>query len=340
MRQLTCTAPNTIAWQDVPEPRLQGDGEALVRPLAVARCDIDLFLTSGLFPSRGPFALGHEGVAEILELGDAVRGLEVGQRVVVAFQVSCGTCGSCAAGHTANCDGYPPLSDYGMQPLSGTEYGGMLSDVLRVPHAQAMLRPVAPRLDSVALGSVSDNVLDGYRAVAPHLAGQPGADVLIVSHGLKSVPLYAAQAAIALGAGQVDYASDDAEALTLAERLGARPIRTDFEKPERRYPIVVDAGLTPNGLRYAVRATAPEAILQSVSFYAGGDTPMPLGRLYTLGIRFFTGRAHAVALLPQVMPLIEAGRLRPAEVTTRVVDWEDAPAAWVEPAIKLVVRRP
>ena len=339
MRQLTCSAPNSIGWQDVPAPRLQGDGEALVRPLAVARCDIDLFLTSGLFPSRGPFALGHEGVAEILELGDAVRGLEVGQRVVVAFQVSCGTCGSCGAGHTANCDRYPTLSDYGMQPLSGTEYGGMLSDVLRVPHAQAMLRPVAPHLDPVALGSVSDNVLDGYRAVAPHLAAQPGADVLIVSHGLKSVPLYAAQAAIALGAGQVDYASDDAEQLTLAERLGARSLRTDFEKPERRYPIVVDAGLTPNGLRYAVRATAPEATLQSVSFYAGGDTPMPLGRLYTLGIRFFTGRAHAAALLPEVMPLIEAGRLRPAEITTRVVDWEDAPTAYAEPAIKLVVRR-
>jgi len=339
MRQLTCTAPNTIVWQDVPEPRLAGDGEALVRPLAVARCDIDFFLTSGLFPARGPFALGHECVAEILELGDAVEGLQIRQRVVVAFQLSCGSCGSCAAGHTANCDQYPVLSDYGMQPLSGTEYGGMLSDVVRVPHARAMLAPVAPGLDAVALGSVSDNVLDGYRAVAPHLAARPGADVLIVCHGLKSVPLYAAQTALALGAGRVDYASDDAEALALAERLGARPLRTDFEKPDRRYPIVVDAGLTPNGLRYAIRATEPEGTLQSVSFYAGGDMPMPLGRLYTLGIRFFTGRAHAAALLSEVMPLIEAGKLRPGEVTTRVVDWEDAAAAYGEPAIKLVVRR-
>ena len=69
------------------------------------------------------------------------------------------------------------------------------------------------------------------------------------------------------------------------------------------------------------------------------DVPEPLGRLYTLGIRFFIGRAHAAALLSQVMPLIEAGRLRPAEITTRVVDWEDAPAAYLEPAIKLVVHR-
>ena len=339
MRQLTCVGPSRIEWTQVPEPQLRGDGEALVRPLAVARCDIDLFLTSGLFPSRGPFALGHECVAEIVDVGDEVHGLEVGQRAVVSFQVSCGGCSACVAGHTANCDRYPVLSDYGMQPLSGTEYGGMLSDLVRVPHATAMLAPVAPRLDPVALASVSDNVLDGYRAVAPHLAALPSADVLIVCHGLKSVPLYAAQAAIALGAGRVDYASDDAEALALADRVGAHPIQTDFEKPERRYPIVVDAGVTPNGLRYAVRATLPEGTLQSVSFYAAGDTPMPLGRLYTLGIRFFTGRAHAAALLPDVMPLIEAGRLRPAEITTRVVDWEEAPAAYIEPAIKLVVRR-
>src|SRR5262249_49650913 len=158
--------------------------DALVRPLAVARCDIDVPLTSGVFPIRQPFALGHECVAEVVALGDGVRGLEIGQRVVVAFQVSCGRCRSCAAGHTANCDAYPVLSDFGMQPLSGTEYGGMLADLVRVPHAQAMLAPVAAALDSVALASVSDNVLDGYRAVAPHLADLPGAEVLIVAHGL------------------------------------------------------------------------------------------------------------------------------------------------------------
>ena len=340
MRQLACTGPGTVEWRDVPEPRLADDGDALVRPLAVARCDIDLPLTSGAFPIREPFALGHECVAEVVALGDGVRGLEIGQRVVVAFQVSCGRCRSCAAGHTANCDAYPVLSDFGMQPLSGTEYGGMLTDLVRVPHAAAMLAPVSPTLDSVALASVSDNVLDGYRAVAPHLAEHPGSEILIVTHGLKSVPLYAALAAVALGAERVDFASNDVEVLEIAERLGAHPIHTEFGgRPARRYPIVVDAGLTAEGLTYAIRATAPEGICQSVSFYAGGEMPLALGRLYTLGIRFFVGRAHSVALLPQVMPLIESGRLRPQAVTTRVVAWEEAPQAFVEPAIKLIVRR-
>src|SRR5881398_1866812 len=199
MRQLTCTAPHQIEWRDVPEPHLEGDTEALVRPLAVARCDIDLFLTSGFVPLRGPFALGHEAVAEVVDIGDSVTGVTRGQRVVVSFEVSCGNCRSCHAGHTANCDRYPVLSDYGMQPLSGVEYGGMLSDLIRVPHADAMLQPISSALEPVALASVSDNVLDGYRAVAPHLAARPGSAVLVVAHALPSIPLYAVQAALALG---------------------------------------------------------------------------------------------------------------------------------------------
>ena len=101
MRQLTCIGPNKLEWQDVPEPRLGGDFEALVRPLAVARCDIDRLLIDGTVPQRGPFALGHEAVVEIAALGERVRGLAVGQRAVVSFQLSCGECETCRRGRTA-----------------------------------------------------------------------------------------------------------------------------------------------------------------------------------------------------------------------------------------------
>jgi len=339
MQQLTCVGPNQLEWRDVPAPRIQSGGEALVRPLAVARCDIDRFLTSGLFPLRGPFALGHECVGEVTALGDGVRGLEIGQRVVVAFQVSCGGCATCAGGRTALCEKLPTLSDYGMQPLSGVEYGGMLSDEIRVPYAEAMLQPIPPSLDPALLASVSDNVPDGYRAVASQLAAQPGTELLIVSHGLPSIPLYAAQAALALGAGRVDFASSDIEQLALAEKLGAHPIETDLKKPARRYPFVVDAGLSPAGLDFAIRATEPEGLCQSVSFHPGPGVSLPLGRMYTLGIRFHVGRCHSVALLPEVLGLIAGGRLQPGAITTRVVDWKEAAEAWPEPAIKLVVRR-
>jgi alcohol dehydrogenase len=251
MRQLTCIGPGTIEWREVDVPRLQGDREALVRPLAVARCEIDPFLIVGASSDQPPFALGHEAVAEIVALGDAVTGLRVGQRVVVAFQVSCGSCASCVARHSANCDAYPVLSDYGMRPLSGVEYGGMLSDLLRVPHAEAMLCPVPEGASSVDLASVSDNVIDGYRSVARHLRANPGADVLFCCHGTPSLALYGVQTARALGAGRVDFASDR----------------------------------------------------------------------------------------PEVMALIEQGKLEPGAVATRVVGWDDAPRAYLEESIKLVVER-
>ena len=176
--------------------------------------------------------------------------------------------------------------------------------------------------------------------MAPHLAARPGSELLIVSHGLPSIPLYAAQAALALGASRVDFASGDAEQLALAERLGAHAVETDFARPARSYPIVVDAGLSPVGLQYAIRATEPEGICQSVSFHPGPGVSLPMGRMYTLGIRFHVGRCHSAALLPEVIGLIAAGRLRPEAVTTRIVDWKEAADAWLEPALKLVVRRP
>jgi alcohol dehydrogenase len=339
MRQLTCIGPRQIEWRDVQEPQLMGDDEAIIRPLAVARCEIDPLLIATMAPGAPPFALGHECVAEVVSLGDHVRGLRVGQRVVPSFQLSCGQCSPCGAGHTANCAAYPVLSDYGMQPLSGVEYGGMLSDLVRVPHAASMLQAIPDGFDPVSLASASDNVLDGYRTVAPHLATHPGAAVLIVCHGSPSIALYGAQAALALGASRVDFASDRADALALAQKIGATPIETDFGKRQGRYPIVVDCGIRVEGLHYALGSTAPEGICHSASFFPTPQTPMPMGKLYTLGIQFFIGRAHAAALLPEVMPLIEAGRLHPEQVTTRVVEWEEAPEAYLEETIKLVVRR-
>src|SRR5206468_11083280 len=107
MRQLTCTAPHQIEWRDVPEPHLEGDTEALVRPLAVARCDIDLFLTSGFVPLRGPFALGHEAVAEVVASGVRVTAGTTGQPWAGRSGVSSGSCGSVRPGHPATCAGYP-----------------------------------------------------------------------------------------------------------------------------------------------------------------------------------------------------------------------------------------
>ncbi|HWM12678.1 MAG TPA: alcohol dehydrogenase catalytic domain-containing protein [Solirubrobacteraceae bacterium] len=335
MRQLEITGAHAVRWADVPAPTLEGDGEALVRPLAVAMCDLDAGWLSGLIPFQDPFPLGHECVAEVLEVGDAVRGAAPGDVVVVPFQISCGACEACAAGHTGNCRTVPRGSAYGMQPLGGA-WGGALADVLRVPYADAMLVALGSGLDPVALASVADNVPDGYRAVAGPLAAAPGAEVLVMGGRARSVGLYAAACANALGASRVVYADRDPGRLEAAEALGAEPVEVG-EPKLGRFPVTVDASGHHDGLHAALRSTAPDGVCTSVAIYFEAETPLPLLEMYTRGCTLHTGRCHARTLIPDVLALVAAGRLDPSAVTSAVVGFADAEAALAEPPTKLVL---
>jgi alcohol dehydrogenase len=353
---------------------LKEPGDALVRPVAVARCEIDPMLILGGPRAAGGagfgFALGHEAVVEIVDLGPGVGAeaeveaeaatqaesatepateaagggpaLAVGQLALCSFQVGCGTCAACTGGRSGVCDELPILSDYGMQPLSGIEYGGMLSDLVRVPYAATMLVPVPAGVDParlVHLASVPDNVIDGYRSVAPRLAESPGADVLVVIHGNRSIGLYAALSALVLGAGSVTVESDDPAVLERAEAIGARPEATDYGRHRARYPLVVDCGLRGEGLLHAIDSVESEGTLHSVSYYLDPSIALPLGKMYTRGLRFFIGRAHSASLLPEVVGLVESGRLDPAPITTSVIGWDEAPERYLDDTIKLIVTR-
>ena len=95
MRQLEITGPRAVRWGEASAPALQGDGDALVRPLAVAMCDLDAIFLSGAIPIAEPFPLGHECVGEVIEVGDEVGTVVPGDVVVVPFQISCGGCPEC-----------------------------------------------------------------------------------------------------------------------------------------------------------------------------------------------------------------------------------------------------
>ena len=346
MRQLEIVGAGAVVWKEATAPRLEGDGEALVRPLVVAMCDLDAVFLSGAIPITDAFPLGHECVAEVIEVGDAVRGVVPGDIVVVPFQISCGECAACAAGHTGSCRAVPRGSAYGMQPLGGA-WGGALADVLRVPFADAMLVALPDDLDPVALASVADNVPDGYRAVAAPLAHAPGADVLVVGGWARSVGLYAAACAKALGAGRVVYADTDAGRLDRAAALGADPVAVPTGEdgapawPNKlgRFGITVDASGHHAGLHAALRSTAADGTCTSVAIYFEPTTPVPLLEMYTRGCTLHTGRCHARALIPEVLALVADGRLDPALVTSAVVRFDDAESALAELPTKLILER-
>src|SRR5699024_5536868 len=218
MRELTYVERWRAEWREVPDVRVQGRGEAVVAPVAATTCDVDTQILAGHAPVPGPFALGHECVARVEDVGDAVTTVRPGDLVVVPWSISCGECDRCRAGLTAHCTTVPYMAMYGA-PIGG-DWGGLFSDLVRVPYADAMLVPVPDGLDPVAMASASDNWSLAYRLVAPHLARRPGGSVLVVARG--SIGLYVCDIARALGAGDVLYVDPDAEHRALAERYGAR----------------------------------------------------------------------------------------------------------------------
>jgi alcohol dehydrogenase len=339
MQQLAYTAPNQLEWRDAPEPSLTSDGAALVRPRAVATCDLDAIIVSGHSPFPPPFALGHECVAEVVEVGNAVTSVRPGELVSVPFQISCGECGPCRRGRSGNCAQVTFMSTYGFGPAV-EQWGGFLSDLVCVPYADHMLVGVPAGLEPAAVASASDNIADAWRAVAPPLAEEPGAPVLVVGGaGPGSIGLYAVAVAVAVGAESVLYVDANPDRRRTADSLGAQTL-ADAPKRLGPFPVTVDASANPEGLMLALRSTSPDGTCTSTAIYFGEQPVFPLLEMYTKGITFKTGRVHAREAMPRVLELAGTGALRPELVTTRVVPWADAAEALAERGwTKLVIER-
>src|SRR5699024_10580024 len=293
VRELRFRRSGVLEWGERRAPELQEPTDAIVRPFVAGRCDgdtlpihrpvsramqagmalgvIDPVVGSicGRVPFRGPFAIGHECVAEVLQVGSGVRGLKPGDRVVVPWSVSCGTCDRCRRGLTSKCTttARSTLAAYGFGPASG-DWGGMVTDTFRVPFADHMLVPVPDQVSSLRVAAASDNLSDAWRTVSGPLTACPGGTVLVLGGGAKSIGLYAAGIAVALGASEVDYFDDDPERRGIAESFGARVLPLEGARPRRGgYDVTVEATSNTRGLQRAVRALAPGGVCTAVGYY-------------------------------------------------------------------------
>jgi threonine dehydrogenase-like Zn-dependent dehydrogenase len=333
MPQLVLAAPGRAEWTEVPTPALAGDVDALVQPVAVATCDLDTAVSAGAFPLPMPYALGHEFVAQVVAIGDSVTSVKVGDAVAVPFQINCGECRRCRRGITNSCTTVKRGAAYGLGSIGGADWGGAVSDVVRVPFADAMLLPLPSGVAPAAVASL-DNLPDGWRTVAPYLAELDDRRVLIV--GGMSIGLYAAAVARAMGA-EVTYVDRNPRRSEVAANLGATVLTPGVEPPGR-FPITVNTSGSRDGLILALRSTEPDGVCTDTGIFVE-DVPMPLWQMYTSGVRFVTGRVNARAALPAVLDLVGRGRLDPAIVTATTASWHDAAEAWSAHRDKLVLVR-
>lgn len=337
MQHMLFIEAGTARWDEAPDPQIKGADQAIVRPVAVATCDLDIAALKGRYPLPGPYPFGHEAIAQVVAVGDAVSSVAPGDTVVVPFQISCGVCGPCRRGRTGNCASHPKLSSFGLGPMGGLEWGGLLAELAMVPHADAMLVKLPAGLDPVAVASSSDNIADGWRTVGPRLADDPDGEVLVVGGpaGPNSIGLYAAGLAVALGSPRVTYSDVDADRLATAASLGAESV--DGPPPGKlgSYQITVDASGSEAGLRCALNSTAFDGVCTSPSVYLE-DPAIPMFSMYSRCCTLHTGRVHARPAIPAVLDLVSAG-FDPSVVTSVVSSWSDAPEALADPPMKLII---
>ena len=229
----------------------------------------------------------------------------------------------------------PRLSTYGL-PI-GDDYGGFASDSVKVPYPDAMLVPIPDGVSPTTVASLSDNIPDAWRCVAPPLAERPGSPVLIAM-GAGSIALYSVAIALALGAERVDVVGGSERDRELAAKLGANVLDEEFPHRAGFYPITVDASADPDGIACVLRSTDADGYSTSIGIYLA-PTPLPLLDMFTQGITFVTGRPHVRTLMPDVLELIRQGKFDPDPMTVNRVDWDDAEEALSDLRAKTVVSR-
>jgi alcohol dehydrogenase len=323
MRALYWNGAGGVEWREDDEPRLRGPGEAIVRPIAVTTCDLDQAVLRGRVPgTEQPYAIGHEGVGEVVEVGDGVDGLAPGDVVVIPYHISCGACDRCTGGAALHCRATSAegFAFYGA-PFGGG-HGGLFSELVRVPHAGHSLVPLPGGVTPLQAVSAGDNLADAWRAIAPHLERRPGADVLIVSTALTGV--LAADIARACGARRVRYVDRDVARLELAERLGAETTTlAEFSPDEREYEITLNASDSKTALRAALLATAPAGHCESMAFHFA-EVPLPLLAMHLKCIHFRSSLCDARTHIPAVLRLLSSGRIDPELIRTDLLPFESA----------------
>jgi threonine dehydrogenase-like Zn-dependent dehydrogenase len=220
-----------IRVDDVPEPEIQHPNDAIVRLTASAICGTDLHFVRGTMPGmKEGRILGHEGVGIVEEVGENVRNLEPGDRVVIPSTIACGTCSYCRGGYYAQCDHANPSAE-GTAFFGGPEdaggFDGLQAEFARIPYANVGLVKLPEEVSDDEAILVSDIFPTGYMAAEIAEIG-PGNVVCVL--GCGPVGQFAIWSAMHLGAGRVLAVDSVPDRLEIARSLGAETV--DFEEDD------------------------------------------------------------------------------------------------------------
>ena len=271
MRALTWHGRHDVRVDTVPDPEIVNPRDAIIEVTSTAICGSDLHLYDGVIPGMlSGDILGHEFMGRVVDVGPKST-LKKGQRVVVPFTISCGSCFFCKKTMYSACDntnpaekqdmtealyGHAVSSLFGYSHLTGGYPGGQ-AEYVRVPFSDVGPIVIPDGMDDDDVLFLSDILPTGWQ-------GAENADIkdgdTVAVWGCGPVGLFAVQSALAMGAGRVIAIDEYPNRLALAKKLGAEVI--DFKQTN-----VLEALTEMSG------GFGPDAVIDAVGMESHGFAP-------------------------------------------------------------------
>ena len=328
MKAVVYAGAGRVRTDEVPEPALEEPADAIVRVEQAAVCGTDLHLVAAGERLPAGFVLGHEFVGRIVEAGPAVRARQVGDRVAGADFTACGTCWWCRRGDHWEC---PQRRFFGTGSSFGPPLPGAQAELVRVPFADAVLRPVPGDVPGPAAVFLGDTLATAL-AAAKRGGLRPGDTVAIVGGG--PVGQLTSLAVQACGAGIVVLVEPVASRRDLAAAEGALTAapgeaagRVAGVTDGRGADLVVDAIGGPAGLDSALSLVRRRGTVVSAGMHAG-DWPLPARRAFAdeLSLRFVIGDFQRDG--DELIALVRSGAIDPSVVASASVPLAGAAQAY------------
>ena len=364
MLALTYRGPNKVRVEKKPEPKLEHPNDVILRVTRTAICGSDLHLLHGLIPdTRVGCVFGHEFAGVVEEVGSSVASLQKGDRIVVPFNISCGTCFFCQRGLTGNCENTNPNAGvasgvYGYSHTTGGYDGGQ-AEYVRVPFADVGPMKIPDDMTEEQVLFLSDILPTGYQA-AEMGEIKPGETVIVF--GCGPVGLFAQKSAWLMGAGRViavdgvDYRLDFAKKYNNVETVNFREaphgdVVSLLQKMTdgRGADVCIDAvGCEAQGsamqsflgvkaklmagsataINWSIAAVRKSGNVVIIGVYGPPFNAVDIGSAMNKGLTLRMNQANCKRYMPHLLEHIRAGRIDAAGIISHRVPLEDAPDAY------------
>ncbi|MBD8068696.1 zinc-dependent alcohol dehydrogenase [Bacillus sp. PS06] len=377
MKAVTYQGIKNIEVREVQAPSIQKSDDIVVKVTSSAICGSDLHLIHGMIPNTPTdFIIGHEPMGTVEEVGPEVKNLKKGDRVIIPFNVSCGSCWYCQHDLTSQCDNSNPHGDmggfFGYSENTGGFPGGQ-AEYMRVPYGNftPFKIPENCEVEDEKLVLLADAAPTAYWSV-DH-AGVKAGDTVIVL-GCGPVGLLSQKFAWLKGAKRViavdyiDYRLQHAKRTNNVEII-------NFEQHENTgeylreitkggADVVIDAvgmdgkwtpleflatGLKLQGGAMGALVIASQAVrkggtIQITGVYGGRYNGFPLGDIMNRNVDIKTGQAPVIPYMPFLYDLFANGKVDPSDIVTHVLPLDQAKHAYevfdtkTEDCIKVILK--